>query len=475
MSYQNFTNRGKSFQTIRQGFLQDDQLPLANVLSEEDLEQAFGDQEALFGQDEDDVYTPALTLIGFLYQVMASGAGRSCNAAVEFIRSLCLSLGIRAPSPDSGAYCRARAKLTTDGIQHLTYLVADKLEKQAPGDWLWYGLHVKCADGSTLMAPDTENNQEAWPQASTQQPGLGNPILRCCVLISLATAALCGFAEAPYEGKETGEPALLRQLFDRLNKNDLLLADACFCSFFMLALLMQCKVHVLVHQHQRRTTDFRKGERLGPNDHLVAWQKPERPEWMDQATYDLLPETITVRELQVKITQPGFRPTQVTLVTTLTNAQRYSREALGNLYRKRWNVELDLRSLKVTMHLEDLRGQSPAMVRKEIWTHLLAYNLIRRTMAAAAIRHECQPRSLSFAGALQTVSGSLLQASVASCSQLHRLAEQKLESIASRRVGKRPNRVEPRAVKRRPKKQNLLMKPRAVARAELLSSSATAG
>jgi hypothetical protein len=163
------------------------------------------------------------------------------------------------------------------------------------------------------------------------------------------------------------------------------------------------------------------------------------------------------------------------LVTTLTNAKRYSRDDLGDLYRQRWNVELDLRSLKVTMNLEDLRGQSPEMVRKEIWTHLLAYNLTRRTMAAAAIQSECKPRSISFAGALQTVSKSLGQASVASPSHFHRLTQQKLESIAHWRVGKRPNRVEPRAVKRRPKKQKLLMKPRAVARAELLSSSGTAG
>ena len=474
MSYHSFAHRGQSFNTIRQGFLHDDRLPLANVLGEEEIEQAFADDESLFGQDEDDVYTPALTLIGFLYQVISSGTGRSCNAAVEFIRSLCLSLGIRAPSPDSGAYCRARAKLSTDGIRHLTYHVADTLEAQVPSDWLWHGLHLKMVDGSTLMTPDTEDNQEAWPQASTQQPGLGNPILRFCVLISLATGALCGFAEAPYQGKETGEPALLREMFDRLNKHDLLLGDACFCSFFLLALLMQRKVHVLVHQHQRRKTDFRQGRRLGPGDHVVEWKKPQRPEWMDQATYDSLPETITVRELQVKVKQRGFRTKQVTLVTTLTNAKRYTREELGELYRQRWHVELDLRSLKVTMNLEDLRGKTPEMVRKEIWTHLLAYNLIRRTMAAAAIRHECEPRSISFAGALQTLSGSFSQASVASSSDLLRLAEQKLESIASRRVGNRPNRVEPRAVKRRPKKQKLLMKPRAVARAELLSSSATA-
>jgi len=474
MSYHISAERGQSFHVVRQAFLQDEQLPLANVLTEEEIEQAFGDEECSFGQGKDDVYTPALTLFGFLAQVMAAGVGRSCNAAVETIRSLCLAWGIRGPSPDSGAYCRARAKLSTDGIRHLTYHVADALETQVPADWLWYGLHVKMADGSTLMAPDTDENQAVWPQASTQQPGLGNPILRFCVLISLATGALCGFAEGPYQGKETGEPALLRELFDRLNENDLLLVDACFCSFFMLALLMQRRVHVLVHQHQRRKTDFSQGKRLGPDDHVVEWRKPACPEWMDPATYDSLPETITVRELRVQVKQRGFRPKQVTLVTTLTDAKRYSREDLGDLYRQRWHVEVDLRSLKVTMHLEDLRGQTPEIVRKEIWAHLLAYNLLRRTMAAAAIRHECEPRSISFAGALQTVSGSLLQASGASPCEFRPLAEQKLASIASHRVGNRPNRAEPRAVKRRPKKQKFLMKPRAEARAELFRSSATA-
>jgi len=475
MSYHTFSDRGQSFNTVRQGFLHDDARPLANILCEKEIEQAFADDACLFGQEEDDVYTPALTLFGFLAQVMASGVGRSCNAAVEHIRSLCLALGIRAPSPDSGAYCRARAKLSNKALQQVTYLVADQLETQVPADWLWHGLHVKIVDGSTLMAPDTEDNQEVWPQASTQQPGLGNPILRFCVLISLASGAVCGFAEAPYQGKETGEPALLREMFDRLQQKDLLLGDACFCSFFMLALLVQRKVHVLVHQHQRRKTDFGQGRRLGPNDHVVVWDKPECPPWMDQATYDSLPETITLRELRFQVRQRGFRPKHVTLVTTLTDARRYSQAELGDLYRARWHVELDLRSLKVTLHLEDLRGRSPAMVRKEIWAHLLSYNLIRRTMAAAAIQHECKPRSISFAGALQTVAGAFHQASVASPSDLHRLADQKLESMASRRVGNRPDRVEPRAVKRRPKKQKLLMIPRAAARAELLRPSATAG
>lgn len=475
MSYQTFADRGQTFEIVRDGFLQVEGLPFADILEPQEIEQAFADEDGLFGQDDDDVYTPPLVLWGFLSQVISSGVHRSCDAAVERIRSLCLTVGLAVPSTDSGAYCRARAKLSTDGIQSLTYQVADALEDQAPVDWLWYGHHVKVADGSTLTAPDTEENQKAWPQARTQQPGLGNPILRFCVLVSLATGALCGLAESRYRGKETGETALLRSMFDRLQKKDILLADAYFCSFFMIALLRQRGVHVVVHQHQRRTTDFRKGKRLGPNDHLVEWEKPARPTWMDQETYESLPDTIEVRELRVKIAVPGFRTKEVTLVTTLTNAKRYSKQALGDLYRGRWHVEVDLKSLKVTMNMEDLRGKTPEMVRKEIWAHCLAYNLIRRTMAAAAVTYEREPRSISFAGALQTIAGSLSQASTAESSLLHLLVEQKLESIASHKVGHRPNRVEPRAVKRRPKKQKLLTKPRDEARAELLGSAATAG
>lgn len=197
---------------------------------------------------------------------------------------------------------------------------------------------------------------------------------------------------------------------------------------------------------------------------------------MDQATYDRLPDEITVRELTVHVTIPGFRRSQVTLVTTLTDPEQSSQEDLGDLYRQRWHAELDLRSLKITMHLDDLRSTSPDMVRKELWVHCLAYNLLRKTIASAALSHECTPRTISFAGAVQTVAGVMGQASVAEPSLLERWAIQKLASIASRRVGKRPNRIEPRAIKRRPKPHKLLTKPRHEARAELgATAAASAG
>jgi len=474
MSYQISPDQSESFRVVRQGFLQADGLPFSEILSEEQIEQAFVEEKALFGQEEDDLYTPALTLWAFLSQVIQAGAQRSCNAAVERLRTLCLALGLRAPSPDSGAYCRARAKLSESVLKRLTYEVADALEEQVPAGWLWYGRHVKVGDGSTLMTPDTDANQAAWPQMASQQPGLGFPILRFVMLFSLATTAICGFAEAPYEGKQTGEPALLRVLFDRLQAGDVLLGDACFCSYFLIALLIEQGVDIVFHQHQRRKTDYTAGKRLGKEDHVVTWSKPARPDWMDQETYDRMPEHITVRELTVRVTIPGFRSSEVTLVTTLTNPKRYSKQALGDLYRQRWSAEVNLRSLKVTMNLDDLRGTCPHMIRNEIWVHCLAYNLIRKTMATAAVTHECTPRTISFAGAVQSVAGIMGQASCADTSSLRHWADQKLASIASHRVGNRPNRVEPRASKRRPKGHKLLTKPRNEARAELGAASASA-
>jgi len=474
MSYQNCANRGQSFDIIRRSFLQADGLPFSDILSEEAIEQTFVEKNALFGQEKDAVYTPAITLWAFLSQVMQAGVHRSCNAVVDRVRTLCLTLGIRAPSPDSGAYCRARSKLSEDVLEDLTYQVADELEERVPKEWLWYGRHVASVDGSSVMAPDTKANQKEWPQPSTQQPGLGFPMLRICALMSLTTGAMRGFAFGRYKGKETGETSLLRSMLDRLNSWDILLADAYFCSYFMIALLMEIGVDVLFRQHQRRVTDFNQGKRLGHKDHIVRWSKPVRPAWMNQATYDRLPDEITVRELAVNVNIPGFRCKEVILVTTMTDANRYSKSSLGDLFRQRWNVEIDLRSIKVHMHMEDLRGQKPEMVRKELWTHCLAYNLIRKTMAQAAMEHDRTVRMISFAGALQAVAGMMGQTATVDHGLLITLAKSTLQSIASRRIGHRPNRVEPRAIKRRPKKQKLLMKPRKKARADLISGESAA-
>jgi putative transposase len=459
----------QSFQTVRQAFLQAEGLPFDDVLSERDVEQAFEEEGACFGHDEGDVYTPAITLWAFLSQVLHADRLRSCAAAVSRVIVLYVSLGRQPPSPDTGDYCRARAKLPVPVLRRLAYEVAEALETRAPADWLWHGRHVKLGDGTTLTTPDTPKNQAEWPQSRSQKPGVGFPILRLVVLFSLATAAICGLEMGPYRGKETGEPALLRALLDRFQQGDVFLGDCCFSSYFMLALLLGCGVDSVTRQHQMRRTDFRLGRRLGKEDHVVLWQRPRRPTWMDEETYATIPATLAVRELKVRVDIRGFRVQQFVVVTTLTDADRYPKEEIARLFRQRWHAELDLRNIKVSLHMDDLRGRSPEMVRREIWAHALAYNLIRKVMAQAALGHEKLPRELSFAAALAAVATSWDHATVADKNVLMTLARVQFRMIAWQRVGDRPDRVEPRRVKRRPKPHPLLRQPRDQARAALLA------
>ena len=291
------------------------------------------------------------------------------------------------------------------------------------------------------------------------------------VLFSLATAAAYGVAVGPYKGKGTGEPALLRELFDRFEAGDVFLGDCYFCSYFLLALFLAQQVDVVVRQHQRRTTDFRRGRQVGKEDHVVQWQRPARPEWMDKETYAIIPQTLEVREMKVRVDIRGFRVQQLVVVTTLTDAQRYPKSEVAGLFRQRWHAELDLRNIKISLQMDDLRGQSPEMVRREIWVHWLAHNLLRKTMAQAALAHEKLPRQLSFAAALAAVATSWDHASLAKPEVLIALAEAQFRVIAWHQVGDRPNRVEPRAIKRHPKLHRWLREPRDQARAALCGRS----
>ena len=224
----------------------------------------------------------------------------------------------------------------------------------------------------------------------------------------------------------------------------------------------------MFRMHQRRHYDFRRGRRLGVEDHVVRWTKPERPEWMEETVYAQLPEELLIRELRVKVQRPGYRAEDLVLVTTLLDPQEYSKEEVADLYLERWNIELDLRSIKSVMQMDVLRCQTAAMVEKEIWMHLLAYNLIRKLMARAAVVHEKEPRDLSFKGALQALGSFRESLQWARGQRRASLWKSLLKVIASYEVGNRPNRVEPRAVKRRPKPHRLLNEPRQQARERLL-------
>jgi hypothetical protein len=251
--------------------------------------------------------------------------------------------------------------------------------------------------------PDTEENQQAYPQPGSQAPGLGFPVARIVVVLSLACGAVFGAALGRLRGKQTSENMLFHTLHAHLERDDVVLADRYYCSYWEITLLGQRGIDVVMRLHQRRQVDFHRGRRLGREDHVVTWPKPVRPAWMDAATYAVLPDTIEMRELRVQVTQPGFRTRVVLVATTLLDAQAYAKEELAALYRARWHAELDLRSLKQTMQMDVLRCKPPAMVHKEIWGHLLVYNLIRATMAQAALRHGVLPRQVSLQGARQTL------------------------------------------------------------------------
>jgi putative transposase len=458
----------RSFRLILVSFLQRPGLPFADVLTEESIQAAFDAEGASFADGDDTIYTPAMTLWAFLSQVLFKDEQRSCVAAVARVVVLWVALERGPCSSNTGAYCRARAKLSETAIHRLATDVADGCEKQAGKKWLWRGRHVYLVDGTTVSMPDTPENQEAYPQPSSQEEGLGFPMARLVVLLSLATGMLVDMAMGPYTGKETGETALLRQLLGRFTPGDILLADRYYCSYFMIALLMECGVDFVTRVHQRRETDFRRGRRLGKDDHLVEWRRPERPEWMDLQTYERMPPSIRIREIHVHVGHPGFRVESLVVVTTLTDADQYTPDDIAELYGCRWLAELDIRAIKISMGMDILRCKTPSMVRKEMWTCLLAYNLIRRAMLQSAQGSGKSPRHLSFSAALQAIAASWQVIVLSDDSVAARLVDVELENFGDHPIGNRPGRVEPRAVKRRPKPHDLLTKPRDQARAELL-------
>jgi hypothetical protein len=456
-----FTN----FAFTRRSVLQHEGLPFADWLPEETIRQIHRDAGLPTPEEQTDdgvIYTSAVTLWAFLSQVLHAKEQRSCAAAVARVIVLCVALGREPCSDDTGAYCRARARLPLALIQHATYHVADAAEAQVPQAWLWKNRHVHLLDGTTVSTPDTPEMQAKFPQPSSQKPGLGFPLIRMVVLLSLATAMVGGMEMGPYAGKETGETALFRQLLQRLKPGDVVLADRYFCSYFMIALLRAAGVDVVMRLHQRRRSDFNLG-----HDHVVTWPRPKRPAWMDQDTYDRMPASIQVREVHVQVNQPGFRVQSFIVATTLIDAHAYTRDDIAELYHQRWLVELDLRALKITLGMDVLRCKTPDMVTKEIWTCLLAYNLIRQRILQAALLAKLSPRQISFTAAMQKIAASWTTILVCVDEIARTLIEVHLQDIAKHLIGDRPNRVEPRAVKRRPKPHPLLTMPRAQAKAEL--------
>ena len=441
-------------------------LPFTEILDARMVEDALAAEGVKFNQS---IYTPFVTLCTFLSQVL--DPDHSCRAAVARV-IVWLAIHDREPcSEQTGTYCDARLRLPLGVVRYLVRRTGREVEGRAAEEWLWKGRRVLLVNGTTASMPDTPRNQAVFPQPNSQAKGLGFPLVRMVAIIALATGVVLDLATGPYGGKETGETALLRQLWERLEAGEILLGDCVFASFFGILGLTKHSVNGLFRMHQARKCDFRRGRRLGVEDHVVVWTKPARPEWMDQATYERAPATLEVREIRLKVERPGFRVDELVLVTTMVDGGQYSKEELADLFLKRWHIELDFRSIKCALKMEVLRCQSPEMVVKEIWMHLLAYNLIRGVMAEAARAHDREPRRVSFTGAWQTMKAFHESLSQAPPDRRERLVAAMLKAIAGHRVGDRPGRVEPRANKRRPKKQRYLTEPRREARKGLIGKA----
>lgn len=204
--------RNNRFNAVTEPFLQQRGLPFAEILSGQAIERIFAQHHGLFG--DDDIFSTPIVLWAFLAQVLRGGKGAACAAAVADIATYMQQTGGRVPSGDTGDYCRARSKLNPTALRQLVVDSAQQLQEQAKVSWLWHGMHAKLVDGFTFTMPDTPENQAEFPQQKSQKPGVGFPIARACAVLSLATAAIHDVNIGPYQGKETGEPALLRGILD---------------------------------------------------------------------------------------------------------------------------------------------------------------------------------------------------------------------------------------------------------------------
>ena len=460
-----------SFQQITNGFLAQPGLPFADVLSAERIERVFAKHGNLFG--ENCIFSTPIMTWSFLGQVLRDGKDASCQAAVARIVVHQQESGGAIPTSDTGDYCRARAKLSEHALHDLTTEVAREVEQKADPNWLWKFRHAKLVDGFTFTMPDTPANQAEYPQPSSQRAGVGFPIARACGIVSLATACLIDLALGKYTGKETGETALLRTLLGSFAAGEIMVADRYYCSFLMIALFYSRKVDCCVRIHQRRHVDFRRGRRLGKDDHVISWTKPARPEWMDEATYAALPDKLELREIRFQVVEPGRRTQMLTIVTTLTDEKTYTKADIAALYGFRWNSELDIRSIKQSLNLVHVRCKSPEMVRRELWTTILSYNLIRTTAAAAALLHDKQPRQISFTSTCQYVLAAwpLFSSGLVTLQDMEIRCRTLLHQIASCEVANRPGRIEPRVLKRRRHRYKLMQEPRSVLRARLKNNN----
>lgn len=439
------------------------ELPFSKFLSAEQIASRLKELGCTYRER---LYTPHVTLWMFLSQVLSPDS--SCRDTVARLLAYRKARGLPACSTDTGSYCEARLRLPKELIRGLARDTGRELSAQALDRWRWQGRRVKIADGTTCSMPDTPTNEQAFGKPRNQRGSSGFPVVRLLVVLCLATGAVLDLALGPCRGKKTGELTLFRLLEKAFEKGDIVLADRLFCTYCDIAQLQRRGVDSVFRLNARRTADFRRGQRLGKDDHIVVWHRPERcPDAFNPKEFSRLPRELKLREIRIRVDVPGCRVKTLVVTTTLLDHTQYTKSALEILYRQRWHGEVDLRSLKSTLQMDVLRCKTPEMVQKEIWMHLLANNLLRSAMSATAVRHDVAPRQLSLRGTQQMVNA--LCSLLTTCPEgLDALCDSLFDAIAQHPVGNRPNRYEPRKRKRAAKPYPRLKHSRAEERRRCL-------
>jgi hypothetical protein len=445
-----------NLEAVRARFALNAGLPFADVLTEANIRDVLNDHGVGF---RDRLFNPITTIWGFLSQVLSDD--HSCRDAVSRVIAHRVTQGVEPCSPNTASYCNARLRLPADVLRTLTRRTAQELQSGVPGEWKWHGRSVFIVDGSHVSMPDTAENQATYPQTPTPKPGVGFPLARITVSLSLATGACHDLAIAPYAGKGTGETTLMRKMYDSLRPGDVVLADALFDNYYLICELRDRGIDIVARvKYERANSDIIGG---GPGGETLVWKRPQPARGMTAEQHRAYPERLTMRRVHVDARDRDNRAERFDVITTILDAA-ITGEQIGDIYERRWCGEVDLRSIKSTMQMRILRGKTPAMVEKEIWAHLLAYNLLRTAMALAAREHDLDPRHVSFKGAKQVVTAFAPKLEAAPAERRAALFGVLLTTVAYYRVGNRPGRWEPRARKRRPERGDRLMQPRAVAR-----------
>ncbi len=402
------------------------------------------------------LFTPLVTLSTLVLQAL--DADKAQRKAVATMMTHLANNKLPNGSHDASAYCQARQRLPMSLLVEPTKMLAEQMEPQGRQE-LWHGRHVKLIDGSSFSMPDTPENQAYFGQPSGQKPGCGSPVAKIAGLFSLTTGAALDIAYGPYTASER---SLSHQLWRSLKHGDILAGDRYYGTYPDIALLKQRGVDVVFRVHQCREVP-----RHGPRDEIDTWTKDAKPKWMTQQQFDALADRLKVRIIRVKIRDASRRVRQVVLVTTLLNKKHYPAKDLAGLYERRWEIETDFAHIKTTMAMDVLAAHKPETIIKELWGHMLGYNLIRTMMWEAGHLHNISPLRLSFKGAIQEVMAFGPLTTTPYDKQKPNPYADLLRHIATHKIPNRPGRQEPRVKKRRPKQYPLMTKPRPQLREEL--------